>query len=328
MDARKRLPRFLIPILIIIIPLLFVGLWALFLYLGTQMIADPKSCFTTQMNHVEICPRNANYLKISQVPHLFIRALVLSEDASFYGHEGFDWFEIKESFRRNIIEWRFSRGGSTLTQQLAKNLYLKKDKTLSRKIKEFLIARELEEKLSKSEILEKYVNVVEFGPEIYGLKNAASHYFRKSPANLNLLEISYLVSLLPNPKSYGASLQDRKLSRINQRRMEIILSRLFRTRKINDEIYVYAKMLVEQGGWPFSTFEQNLLDTQEESSDLMQELQQELSSIPNPSPEAIEQATANEDSSAEDAGIEQDTLSPEIQNFKDFDKEESSAEAL
>ena len=196
-------------------------------------------------------------MDVSLFPKHFFHSLILSEDASFYSHKGFDWFEIKESFMRNIVEWKFARGGSTLTQQLAKNLYLKPDKSFSRKFKEFFISKQIEKRLSKSQILEKYVNVVEFGKGIYGLKPASRHYFSKSPEDLNILESLYLVSLLPSPKRLGKSFNTKKLSRSNLWRMKVILKRLYRTHKIKDELYVYIQMLLESYEWPFSYFDKS-----------------------------------------------------------------------
>ena len=128
---------------------LFFASYGAFIYWQTQTIKDPKKCFTTSMYKINLCPGNSNYVRYKNVPQHFFQSLILSEDASFYSHKGFDWFEIKESFRRNIQERKFSRGGSTLTQQLAKNLYLTKEKTLSGKFKEFFIAKQIEKRLSK-----------------------------------------------------------------------------------------------------------------------------------------------------------------------------------
>lgn len=226
-------------------------LYGSYVYWQTQNIENPEQCMITQLYHVNLCPQNANYIHYKDVPKHFFQALILSEDASFYSHKGFDWVEIKESFRRNIEEWRFARGGSTLTQQLAKNMYLSKEKSLSRKFKEFFIAKQIEKKLSKAQILEKYVNVVEFGNQIYGLSKASSHYFDKNPSQLSLLESIYLVSLLPSPVRLGQSFNNKKLSKNNIWRMEVILKRMYRTKKISDELFVYLQMQIEDNPWPF-----------------------------------------------------------------------------
>lgn len=258
----------------------FFGLtiYGFYVYFQTQTIDDPKKCFTTSMNKVYICSSSPGYIHYKEMPKLFYRALTLSEDASFFSHEGFDWYEIKESFRRNIIEWRFARGGSTITQQLAKNMYLSREKSLDRKFKEFFISKQIEEKLSKGQILEKYINVVEFGRDIYGINKASFHYFGKHPSSLNVLESAYLVSLLPNPKSYGKSFEEQKLSRINIRRMKIILGRLYRTNRIDDETYVYCETLIDTYDWPFPYF--NDLDIGvEDNISVNEELSEELEDL-------------------------------------------------
>lgn len=258
-----------------------VGLFALFLVYGliiyaqTKQIDDPTKCFETKMYKVRLCPKDQNYVRYSQVPKHFFQSLILSEDASFWSHKGFDWFEIKESFRRNIVEWRFARGGSTLTQQLAKNLYLSPRKSFGRKFKEIFIAKQLEKKLKKSQILEKYVNVVEFGKNLYGVQNASQKYFYKSVSDLNILESIYLVSLLPSPVRLSKSFEKKKLSSNNLWRMKVILKRLYRTKKISDEKYIYIEMLLDQEDWPFPHYSSEFL---EEDYNIEDELLKELDS--------------------------------------------------
>jgi monofunctional biosynthetic peptidoglycan transglycosylase len=125
--------------------------------------------------------------------------LIASEDIKFWTHPGIDWEAIKNATDLNLHEKRVVLGGSTITMQTAKNLYLNFDRNLSRKFEEILIAWHLEKIFTKKQILETYINIVEFGPNIFGLKNAAKHFFDKSPENLNLLESVYLGSILPSP---------------------------------------------------------------------------------------------------------------------------------
>ncbi|MCJ8277464.1 MAG: transglycosylase domain-containing protein, partial [Bdellovibrionales bacterium] len=252
MDERKRIFRLTRWILILtgIAGLTFAS-YAAYIYVSLKQISDPKKCFTTSMYKVYLCPSSQSYIRFQQVPQHFIRALILSEDTSFYSHKGLDWFEIKESFRRNFQEWKFARGGSTITQQLAKNLYLSSEKSIDRKIKEFFLAQQIEKYLNKNQILEKYVNVVEFGPNIFGIDKASRHYFGKAVESLNVLESVYLVSLLPSPKRYSKSFKTQKLSRINISRMKIILGRMYRTHRITDEVYVFSETLIDTYDWPF-----------------------------------------------------------------------------
>jgi monofunctional biosynthetic peptidoglycan transglycosylase len=125
--------------------------------------------------------------------------VIVAEDASFYQHDGFDWEGIREAAARNIETGRLARGGSTITQQLAKNLYLSTDKNLLRKVNEAWITWSLERHLTKKRILEIYLNVVEWGDGIYGAEAAARHHFGKHAANLTLSEATLLAAILPAP---------------------------------------------------------------------------------------------------------------------------------
>ena len=130
-------------------------------------------------------------------PHLQ-RAVIVSEDASFYEHHGIDWEGLQEAITRNWEQGKLQRGGSTITQQLAKNLYLSSEKRLLRKAHEALIAWELERRLSKKRILELYLNVAEWGHGIFGAEAAAGHHFGKSAAELTEEEAALLAALLPS----------------------------------------------------------------------------------------------------------------------------------
>jgi monofunctional biosynthetic peptidoglycan transglycosylase len=130
------------------------------------------------------------------------KAVLVSEDASFYQHHGFDWEGLQEAFNRNWEKGKLQRGGSTLTQQLAKNLYLSSEKNLLRKAHEALLARELERRLSKKRILELYLNVVEWGHGVYGAEAAARHHFGKSAADLSPGEAALLAAMLPSPRQH------------------------------------------------------------------------------------------------------------------------------
>jgi len=127
------------------------------------------------------------------------RAVLVTEDSRFWTHEGIDFDELKESMEVNIERMEFARGGSTITQQLAKNLYLSPSKNPIRKVREFLIARRLEAELSKQRILELYLNVIEWGDGIYGAEAAARTYFRKSANDLSASESALLAAAISNP---------------------------------------------------------------------------------------------------------------------------------
>jgi len=138
----------------------------------------------------------APYAAIS--PHMET-AVLICEDGGFFRHRGFDREAIENSIKENVKAGRFARGASTISMQLAKNLYLSFDKTLARKLQEAVLTSLLEQELSKQEMMELYLNVIEYGPGIYGIGAAAKHYFNTTPLDLSLSQALYLASILPNP---------------------------------------------------------------------------------------------------------------------------------
>jgi monofunctional biosynthetic peptidoglycan transglycosylase len=139
------------------------------------------------------------WIDFEAIPKLLRETVRISEDAAFYQHKGIDFDELKEAIKKNWQKGEYARGASTITQQLAKNLYLSTDKNLIRKIKEFLIAMRLEKNLTKDRIFEIYLNVIEWGPGIFGVEAASQHYFHKGVDQLNLEEIVRLVAVIPQP---------------------------------------------------------------------------------------------------------------------------------
>lgn len=140
-----------------------------------------------------------SWVPFAHIPQILKDTVRIAEDAGFYWHSGIDFDELKESIKKNLQEKRFARGGSTITQQLAKNLYLSPKKSLGRKIEEYLIAKKLEKALSKDRIFELYLNVIELGPGVFGVQAASRYYFGLSVDELTLEEIVRLVAVLPRP---------------------------------------------------------------------------------------------------------------------------------
>jgi monofunctional biosynthetic peptidoglycan transglycosylase len=130
------------------------------------------------------------------------KAVVVAEDVEFFTHQGFSISELRTAIRQAWEERRAPRGASTITQQLAKNLWLSPSRNPWRKVKEALLTLQLEQHLSKRRILELYLNVVEFGPGTYGAEAAARHYFGKSAAGLTTREAALLAAGLPRPASW------------------------------------------------------------------------------------------------------------------------------
>lgn len=202
---------------------------------------DLTSCFTTTMYGVHLCPGGKDYVSLNQISKVMQKTVVLTEDSLFYVHKGFDWESIEKSAKENLDGGTYKRGGSTITQQLAKNLYLTKDKTIVRKILEAFITLQIEKHLTKREILEKYLNVVEFGKDIYGIKAASAHYFKKTPAQLDVVESAFLAMLLPNPKKYSRSFYAKKLTPFAFNRIKRIVSDMYQYERITEEQYIVAK---------------------------------------------------------------------------------------
>ena len=139
---------------------------------------------------------------ISRISPSLQRAVVAAEDARFWEHEGVDWEAVRTAAAHDWSRGRISHGGSTITQQLAKNLYLSPARTPWRKVREWAIARRLEKELTKRRILELYLNVVEFGVRTYGAEAAARKYFGKSASALSPSEAATLAAMIPSPRLY------------------------------------------------------------------------------------------------------------------------------
>jgi len=162
------------------------------------------------------------WVSLSQISDHLKHAVIVAEDGTFFEHEGIDWYEVKESIKKDIKKGKFVRGASTITQQLAKNLFLSTSKDPIRKLKEFLIAKMLEDELSKSRILELYLNVIEWGNGIFGAESAAMIYFGKHASELTREEASRLAATLPSPLRHQPNSEQRYV----KFRRNIILARM------------------------------------------------------------------------------------------------------
>jgi len=149
-------------------------------------------------------PGSTNWTPLDQISPYMQVAVLTTEDGAFRKHHGFNRASIRASIITNLKARRFVRGASTITMQLAKNLFLARQKTMARKLEEVVLTEYLEQSFSKDELMELYLNVIEFGPSIYGITAAADYYFGRTPAELNLAECLFLSSLLPSPLRYGA----------------------------------------------------------------------------------------------------------------------------
>jgi hypothetical protein len=154
---------------------------------------------------INVSPASPDFIALRDVPPLFVRTLLLSEDAGFYGHRGIDLRELPSALLTNWSRGGAARGASTITQQLAKNLFLTRDKEVGRKLQELAITFLLEAALAKDRILEIYLNIIEWGPDLRGLKPAARHYFDCEPQALTPAQMAFLVAIIPGPIKYQRS---------------------------------------------------------------------------------------------------------------------------
>jgi monofunctional biosynthetic peptidoglycan transglycosylase len=162
------------------------------------------------------------WVPYTQISNNLRRAVLVAEDAAFFDHDGIDLNELRASLEHNWEEGRFERGASTITQQLAKNLYLSPSRNPIRKLKELLITRRLEAALTKRRILEIYLNVIEWGDGIFGAEAAARAYFRKSAAALSPEEAALLAAAIINPRAHNPARPTPRLLR----RQQIIARRM------------------------------------------------------------------------------------------------------
>jgi monofunctional biosynthetic peptidoglycan transglycosylase len=154
-------------------------------------------------------------------PHL-AHAVIVSEDGTFYENGGVDWYEVEESIEKNLEEGKASRGASTISQQLAKNLFLSTSKDPLRKLKELVITLRMERVLSKERILEIYLNVIEWGNGVFGAEAAAKKYFGKSASTITREEAARLAAVIPSPLRH----QPNQPSKYVERRASLILERM------------------------------------------------------------------------------------------------------
>ena len=195
-------------VLVLVALLLIIQLW----YLGwvawwkyndpgqTSFMSRELAVLREKKPNAELKHRWVGYERIS---NQLKRAVIASEDANFTEHEGVDWQAIEKAYKENIRKGRHARGGSTITQQLAKNLFLSSERSYWRKAQELVITYMIEALWDKRRILEVYLNVVEWGDGLFGAEAAARQYFGVSASQLSAEQSARLAAYLPNPKRYG-----------------------------------------------------------------------------------------------------------------------------
>lgn len=188
------------------------------------------------------------WVDLKDVNRDLIYAIVSSEDATFFEHSGLNPEAIAMAIAQNWKKKKIESGASTITQQVVKNTFLTQERTLTRKLKEWIITGRLERRFTKNQILEVYLNTAEFGPDLYGIDQAAKRYFHKPPAKINAAEGALLAVLLPSPrKGYHAILVNKNLSPKKRRRIRRILLDMVSQELIGEKQYrAYLK-------YPFMT---------------------------------------------------------------------------
>jgi hypothetical protein len=184
-----------------------------------------------------------DFTSLRQMPRFVPRAFVAAEDAQFFTHDGFDQHQIERSIAIDVQQGRFVRGGSTISQQLIKNLFLHRKRTLARKLQEAALTWRLENNVDKARILEIYLNVIEFGDQnTYGITAAADRWFGVQPRELTILQTAFLAAIVPEPASMSARIREANgLDDVSAGRVATILRAMKRGRVISKSEYNKAK---------------------------------------------------------------------------------------
>jgi membrane peptidoglycan carboxypeptidase len=222
----KFIRRLLLFILVIIIIIGSV------LYLNGNKLYKEKLSEISLENKVSSVRENSNFIKLNSLPTYYKDAVVSVEDRRFYSHGTIDFIALARATFSNIKQKDFKEGGSTITQQTAKNLYLIKEKDVSnRKVAEFLIGRDLEKNYNKDEILELYVNTIYFGDGYYGIQEASKGYFNKDAKDLTLYEATMLAGVPNAPSLYAPTIN----FHLTQSRQKKVVSSMVETGTLSQE---------------------------------------------------------------------------------------------
>jgi hypothetical protein len=201
----------------------------------TKEIEDEDGKGRVKVITREFGPGTPGWTPLPLIPPDLVKVVTTTEDGNFFEHTGFSPRQIKRAFAENLEHLGFAKGASTISQQVVKNLFLSREKTLSRKIQEMIITWQMEKTLTKEQILELYFNIIELGPDVYGVKEAARHYFCKRPRDLSLLESLFLATILPNPKRYHKFLEKGRVSAGWKKYLEALLEIMVKRGKITEE---------------------------------------------------------------------------------------------
>jgi monofunctional glycosyltransferase len=215
------------PVLLVLVALTLVQFWFL-IHVWYWVDHNPGITAFMQARLERIHDKNPKavlqhqWIAYNRIAVSLKRAIVAAEDAKFLDHEGFDWEGIQKAYEKNRKQGKIVSGGSTISQQLAKNLFLSGERTWWRKAQEAAITVMIETVMSKRRILEIYLNVIEWGNGVFGAEAAALYHFETTAANLSAEQSAQLAAMVPSPRRYGRGSETPYL----QKRKEIILSRM------------------------------------------------------------------------------------------------------
>jgi hypothetical protein len=190
---------------------------------------------------VDIGMESDDYVQIFDVASPFLNAVLTQEDSRFYDHKGFIPREFRGALVRNLEAGRFKFGASSITMQMVKNVFLNREKTISRKVQELFLTWYVEKTLTKDRILEIYVNAIEYGPGVYGIVKASKIYFDKHPREIEPIEAAFLAHLLPSPRKRYFQYCKGKMSKRWANKVGRILGNMHRRKRLTDEEFAEAQ---------------------------------------------------------------------------------------
>ena len=191
--------------------------------------------FTSDIDSLKKNNPKKDWVKIERVSYYAKWAIVVSEDWAFYEHQGVDFNQLELVIKESIGKHKLTRGASTISQQVVKNLFFSNERSIIRKFKEMILTYKLEQVLTKDRILELYLNIAELGEDLYGIKAASKFYFNKKPYALSAKEGAFLAMLLPSPKKYSISFRNRELTDYAKSTVDSILVKLRQAKIISED---------------------------------------------------------------------------------------------
>lgn len=224
---------------------IIILLFLICIFIAGYIVADGYKLYKSVIDEISIKDKingirsNPSYVKIDEIPKDYLNAVVSIEDKRFYEHFGVDIYSIGRALLSNLENKKIIGGGSTITQQLAKNLYFEQKKVLSRKVAEVFVSMDLEEEYTKDDILELYINIIYYGDGYYGIGKASNGYFLKEPKELDINEITLLAGIPNAPSVYQLSND----SIYTYQRQIIVINSMLDTNSISQEV---AQELIEK----------------------------------------------------------------------------------